>query len=126
MTILIADDEPALRRILEWNFAKAGFRVVTAEDGTTALERVRAELPDAVLLDAMMPGATGPDVCKAIRADPSLAGLTVGILSAKGREEAKDLAEECGADFFETKPFSPAALVERIRTLLGGAGSEGR
>jgi len=120
VTILIADDEPALRRILEWNFSRAGFTVETAEDGEQALERILRLRPACALLDAMMPHRTGPDVCRAVRADPSLAGMKVGLLSAKGQEEASSLAEECGADFFETKPFSPAALVDRMKALLGG------
>jgi len=118
MTILIADDEPALLRILEWNFSRAGFTVLVASDGDQALAAIQANRPEAALLDAMMPGKTGPEVCRLVRADPKLAGMKLGLLSAKGRDEASDMAGESGADFYETKPFSPDALVERIQKLL--------
>src|SRR5258706_14149798 len=118
MTILIADDEPALLRILDWNFSRAGFTVWVATDGEQAIHGIRANRPQAALLDAMMPVLTGPEVCRLVRADPALKDMKLGLLSAKGPDEASDLAGASGADFYETKPFSPGALVVRIQSML--------
>lgn len=118
MTVLIADDEPALLRILGFNFEKAGFTVLTAPDGSAAWTALKERRPDAAVLDAMMPGMSGPEVCKCVRADPSTAGIKVMILSAKGEEDVARLANECGADLYETKPFSAVGIVGRVRSLL--------
>jgi len=123
MTILVADDEPALLRVLQFNFEREGFRVLTAPDGDSAWELLCAHHPEVAVLDAMMPGRTGPEICRAARADPSTARTKLILLSAKGEDDVATLAAECGADRYETKPFSPGALVQRIRDLLGPSGA---
>lgn len=116
--ILIADDEQNIVISLEFLLRREGFEVVVAADGEEALQKIRAERPDLVLLDVMMPRRNGFDVCHEVRADPDLAGTRVMMLTAKGRdtEVAKGLA--LGADAYVTKPFSTRDLVEKVRELL--------
>lgn len=117
--ILIADDEPNIVISLEFLMKREGFQVLIAKDGEEAVQCIRREHPDLVLLDVMMPRRTGFEVCQEVRADPELAGLRILMLTAKGRdtEVAKGLA--LGADAYMTKPFSTKELVEKVRSMLG-------
>ncbi len=117
--ILIVDDEPNIVISLEFLMKKEGFAVAVASDGEEALSKVASFAPDLVLLDVMMPKKSGFEVCEALRADPSLDGLLIVMLTAKGRdtEVAKGLA--IGADAYITKPFSTKELVTRVKTMLG-------
>jgi DNA-binding response OmpR family regulator len=117
--ILIVDDEPNIVISLEFLMKKEGFAVAVASDGEEALAKVASFAPDLVLLDVMMPKKSGFEVCEALRADPSNAGLLIVMLTAKGRdtEVAKGLA--IGADAYITKPFSTKDLVARVKTMLG-------
>ena len=119
--ILIADDEPNIVISLEYLMKREGHTVTIARDGPAALEAIRRGRPDLVLLDVMMPGMTGFDVCQAVRADDSLAAVKILLLTAKGRDTdtAKGLA--LGADGYMTKPFSTKELAARVRELLGSA-----
>jgi DNA-binding response OmpR family regulator len=123
--ILIADDEPNILLSLEFLMKREGFQVCVAADGVAALAAVQRERPDLVLLDVMMPGKTGFEVCQAVRADETLAATRILMLTAKGRETdvAKGLA--LGADAYMTKPFSTRELVERVRSLLASAATRG-
>lgn len=116
--ILIADDEQNIVISLEYLMRREGFEVSIAQDGDEAIARTRAELPDLVLLDIMMPKMNGFEVCQEIKSDPTLKAVRILMLTAKGRdtEIAKGLA--LGADGYITKPFSTKELVERIRALL--------
>ena len=116
--ILIADDEPNIVISLEFLMKREGFAVSVANDGEEAVKRIRADPPDLVLLDVMMPKKTGFEVCQEVRADPALAGVRILMLTAKGRdtEVAKGLA--LGADAYMTKPFSTNDLVEKVRSML--------
>lgn len=116
--ILIADDEPNIVISLEFLMKREGFAVSVANDGEEAVKRIRADPPDLVLLDVMMPKKTGFEVCQEVRADPALAGVRILMLTAKGRdtEVAKGLA--LGADAYMTKPFSTKDLVEKVRSML--------
>lgn len=118
--VLIADDEPNIVISLEFLMKREGHEVSVARDGQQALEAIRSVRPDLVLLDVMMPFKTGFEVLQAVRADESLAGTKVLMLTAKGRETdtAKGLA--LGADAYMTKPFSTKELAERVRQLLAG------
>ncbi len=117
--ILIVDDEPNIVISLEFLMRREGFEVAVARDGEEALSRIRAERPDLVLLDVMMPKRNGFEVCEAVRAEPDLAGLRIVMLTAKGREAevAKGLA--LGADAYIPKPFSTRDLVIQVKSLLG-------
>jgi len=119
-TVLIADDEPNIVISLEFLMKREGHRVLVARDGVQALDTIRAEKPALVLLDVMMPGKSGFEVCQAVRADESLAGVKILMLTAKGRDT--DLAQGLGlgADAYMTKPFSTKDLAARVRQLLGG------
>lgn len=117
--VLIADDEQNIVISLEFLLRREGFEVLVASDGVDALAKLRAEKPDLVLLDVMMPKMNGFDVCQALRADPDLAGTRVLMLTAKGRETEVSKGLGLGADAYMTKPFSTKELVVQVRALLG-------
>ncbi len=116
--VLIADDEPNIVISLEFLMKREGYVVLVARDGPQALQLIRSERPDLVLLDVMMPGKSGFEVCQAVRADESLAATKIVLLTAKGRDT--DLAQGLGlgADAYITKPFSTRELAERVKALL--------
>ncbi|MBX3599711.1 MAG: response regulator [Rubrivivax sp.] len=119
--ILIADDEPNILISLEFLMKREGHEVLLARDGREALDTIRRERPELVLLDVMMPVLTGFEVCAAVKGDDELKATKVLMLTAKGRETdiAKGLA--MGADAYMTKPFSTRELAERVRSMLGPA-----
>lgn len=119
--VLIADDEVNIVISLEFLMKREGFEVLVAKDGEEAVEKIRDEHPDLVLLDVMMPRKTGFEVCQEVRSDPGLQDTRILMLTAKGRdtEMAKGLA--LGADAYMTKPFSTKDLVSQVRTLLGSS-----
>ncbi len=117
--VLIADDEPNIVISLEFLLRREGFEVLVAVDGEEALAKARAERPDLVLLDVMMPKMNGFDVCQALRSDPELASMRVLMLTAKGRETEVSKGLGLGADAYMTKPFSTKDLVAQVRVLLG-------
>lgn len=116
--ILIADDEQNIVISLEFLMKREGFDVSIAVDGAEAIDKIRSEMPDLVLLDVMMPKKSGFEVCQEIKSDPALKSVRILMLTAKGRdtEVAKGLA--LGADAYMTKPFSTKELVERVRSML--------
>jgi DNA-binding response OmpR family regulator len=117
--IVIADDEPNILVSLEYLMKREGHEVVLARDGNEALDTIRREKPALVLLDVMMPGKSGYEVCQAVRADEALAGVKILMLTAKGRDT--DIAQGLGvgADGYVTKPFSTKELAARVREMLG-------
>jgi DNA-binding response OmpR family regulator len=116
--VLIADDEPNIVISLEFLLQREGFDVLVAVDGEEALAKARADKPDLVLLDVMMPKMNGFDVCQALRADAELAGMRIVMLTAKGRETEVSKGLGLGADAYVTKPFSTKELVAQVRSLL--------
>ena len=114
-TLLVVEDEPTLRETLADNLRREGFRVVTAADGSEALARFREERPTLVVLDLMLPGISGIEVCRIIRRESDLPIL---MLTAKSGEVDKIVGLEVGADDYVTKPFSLGELLARIRALL--------
>jgi two-component system alkaline phosphatase synthesis response regulator PhoP len=120
--ILVADDEPHLRRILVTLLEAGGYQVDQAEDGTQALEILRGDTPfQMALLDIMMPGHTGLEILQEVRPLPHRADLPMVILTAKGQDADREAAFRLGASEFVTKPFSPKKLLARIDQLLGHA-----
>jgi two-component system alkaline phosphatase synthesis response regulator PhoP len=119
--ILVVDDEIYIVHILDFSLGMEGYEVLTALDGEQALEKARAEHPDLIVLDIMMPKLDGYETCKMLKADPATRDIPVILLSAKGRNVDQKIGFEVGADDYITKPFSPRKLVERINALLGQA-----
>jgi two-component system alkaline phosphatase synthesis response regulator PhoP len=119
--ILVVDDEIYIVHILDFSLGMEGYEVLTALDGEQALEKARAEHPDLIVLDIMMPKLDGYETCKMLKADPATKDIPVILLSAKGRNVDQKVGFEVGADDYITKPFSPRKLVERINVLLGQA-----
>lgn len=117
-SILIVDDEPNIVASLEFLMTREGFDVVVASNGDEAIKAMDAGMPDLVLLDIMMPGKDGYEVCQQIRATPQWRTVKIIMLSAKSRdaEIAKGIA--LGADAYITKPFSSKDLVEQVKRLL--------
>ena len=122
--ILVVDDEIYIVHILDFSLGMEGYEVVTALDGEQALEKLKSERPDLIVLDIMMPKLDGYEVCKSVKANPDTAHIPVILLSAKGRNVDQKMGFDVGADDYITKPFSPRKLVERINQLLGQAVSE--
>jgi DNA-binding response OmpR family regulator len=117
-TILVIDDEPELVKLLDYNLSKAGYLVLSAKDGESGLAAARKHAPDAIILDVMMPGLDGWEVCKRLRQDPSTSALPVLMLTAKGDEGDRVLGLELGADDYVTKPFGVRELLARVKALL--------
>ena len=117
--VLIADDEPNIVVSLEFMMKREGYDVLVARDGTQALAAIRESRPALVLLDAMMPGMSGFEVCEAVRADPETRGTRILMLTAKGRETDVARGVGAGADAYVTKPFSTRDLVAKVRDMLG-------
>lgn len=118
--ILIADDEPNIVISLEYLMRREGHEVSVARDGDEALEMIRREPPDLVLLDAMMPGKNGFEVCQAVRGDDQLAKVRIVMLTAKGRETDIAKGKALGVDAYIVKPFSTRELAEKVRSMLAG------
>ena len=114
-TILVVDDEDTVRRMLVFPLEREGYRVLEAEDGESALDLAAVERPDLILLDVMLPGIDGLEVCKRVRASST---VPIIMLTAKDDEIDKVLGLELGADDYLTKPFSLAELRSRIRAVL--------
>src|SRR5215470_6292654 len=117
-TILVVDDEPGIVAIARDYLDRAGFRVITAGDGTAALRLARAERPSLLVLDLMLPGMDGLDVARALREDPATHMLPIIMLTARVEETDRLIGLELGADDYITKPFSPRELVARVRAVL--------
>ena len=117
----MADDEPNIVISLEYLMKREGYDVLVATDGNQALETIRREQPALVLLDVMMPGKTGFEVCQAVRADPALDGVRILMLTAKGRETDVGKGLALGANAYMTKPFSTRELVQKVAELLEAA-----
>lgn len=116
--ILVVDDEPDVVELIEFNLRAAGYDVVSAEDGTSALKKAKEAAPDLIVLDVMLPELDGTEVCKQLRRDPATARTPIIMLTAKAGEIDRVLGLELGADDYVTKPFSPRELVLRVRGLL--------
>ncbi len=116
--ILVVDDEAVLVETIAYNLEQAGYRVVTASDGNSALEAARSESPDLILLDIMLPGIDGLEVCRQLRRESSTATTPIVMLTAKSDEIDKVVGLEVGADDYVTKPFGRRELLARVRALL--------
>lgn len=114
--ILVVDDEPSIVTLMKFNLEKAGYEVITAEDGRQGLDFSLTEKPDLIVLDLMLPGMDGMDVCKTLRQEK--VDTPILMLTAKDEEFDKILGLELGADDYMTKPFSPREVVARVKAIL--------
>ena len=117
--VLIAEDEPNIVESLSFMLRRAGYDVASAQDGEAALAGLRSQPAQLLILDLMLPRLNGFEVLKALRADAALAATPVLVLTAKGQQQDRRLAEAIGADAFMTKPFSNRESMDEVRRLLG-------
>lgn len=116
--ILIVDDEKDIVKMLDYNLKKDGFRTMAANDGEDALDLASREFPDLIILDLMLPGLSGLEVCKTLKKESKTASIPIIMLTAKTQEADKIVGLELGADDYVTKPFSPRELIARIKAVL--------
>ncbi len=116
--ILVVEDEPDILEVIEYNLGREGFRVLTARDGEVGLKQARSELPDALILDLMLPGMDGLEICRRLRGDEVTRSLPILMLTAKGEEADVVVGLGLGADDYIPKPFSPRELVARLKAVL--------
>jgi len=116
--ILIVEDEKDIAKMLEYNLKKEGFRTISASDGEDALDLAAREHPDLILLDLMLPGIDGLEVCRTLKKENKTAAVPIIMLTAKAQEADKIVGLELGADDYVTKPFSPRELIARIKAVL--------
>jgi DNA-binding response OmpR family regulator len=119
--VLVVDDDRDIRDLVTFKLQQAGYEVRQAEDGLQALDAVREWAPDLVVLDVMMPGLSGIDVTRELRADPTTAATPVILLTAKAQEADVETGFVTGADDYVVKPFSPRELVSRVQAVLARA-----
>ncbi len=117
-SILIVDDEEDVLELVRYNLDKNGYNIDTATTGEQALAKARAKLPNLIILDLMLPGIDGLEVCKKLKSDTKTQNIPIIMLTAKGEETDIVIGLELGADDYVTKPFSPKVLVARVRRIL--------
>ena len=120
-TVLVADDDADIRDLVAFKLEQSGLEVITVADGQAAVEQARLRQPTLAVLDVSMPGLSGIDVCRMLRADPATAGMLIIMLTARVQEQDVEGGFSAGADDYVTKPFSPRELVSRIQALLSRA-----
>ena len=122
-SVLIADDKEDGRQLLQAAFKNLDYRVLSAKDGLEALETARQEIPSLALLDVMMPGMDGFEVCRLLKNDPAITGIKVVMLTARSQDSDRARGLESGADRYITKPFSPAAVRKAVTGILKATAS---
>ena len=116
--ILVVEDEPDIRKLVQYNLAQERFNVLEAEDGEQALKLLQREKPNLVILDLMLPGLSGMELCKLLRQRAETANLPILMLTAKAGEADRVVGLEMGADDYLAKPFSPREMVARVKAIL--------
>ena len=117
-TVLVVEDEPPQAEMLSYNLEKEGFRVMMAENGEDGLMMAQENIPDAIVLDWMLPGLSGIEVCRQLRSDSETREIPILMLTARGEEEDRVRGIETGADDYVVKPYSPREVVARLKGLL--------
>jgi DNA-binding response OmpR family regulator len=117
-TVLVVEDDPVILRLLEVNFELEGFGVVLAHDGEEGIEAARAQRPDIIVSDIMMPKMSGIELVQALKADDATASIPIILLSAKAQTGDLKSGMDAGADDYITKPFEPLDLIDRVNALL--------
>jgi two-component system response regulator MtrA len=121
--IVVADDDADIRDLVVFKLEQSGHVVVPVGDGAAAVEACRDVSPDLAVLDVMMPGMSGFDACRELRADPALAGIPVILLTARAQETDIEQGFDVGADDYVVKPFSPRELASRVAAVLQRSGA---
>ncbi|GAG90070.1 unnamed protein product, partial [marine sediment metagenome] len=116
--ILVIEDDPSALRLIEYTLQQEGYQVLTVPNGLEGLRKARREEPDLIIIDIMLPGIDGFEVCHRLRAEPQTAKLPILILSAKAREMDKATGLTVGADDYMTKPADPLEIISRVESLL--------
>ena len=116
--LLVVEDELDLQELLRYNLARDGFRVTCVDSGEKAVVAIKAETPDLIVLDVMLPGMDGLEFCRAVRGNPQTLGVPIVMLTAKSEESDVVAGLELGADDYVTKPFSPRVLLSRVKAVL--------
>lgn len=116
--IVVIEDEPDILEVIEYNLAREGYGLISCRDGEEGLRAVRKQAPSLVLLDLMLPGLDGIEVCRAIRSDPATSHIPIIMVTAKGEESEIVLGLGIGADDYVVKPFNPKELVARVKAVL--------
>ena len=116
--VLIADDEPDILEILKYNLIKEGYQVITAQDGDEAIEKAKQTLPDLIILDIMMPGKNGVEVCEILRSQPKMKDTLIMFLTALSDEATQIKGLATGADDYISKPISPNVFISKVQSLL--------
>jgi two-component system alkaline phosphatase synthesis response regulator PhoP len=116
--ILIVDDEKDIVKMIDYNLKKEGYKTISAYNGEDALEYAKKEIPDIIILDLMLPGIDGLDVCRQLKKEGKTASIPIIMLTAKTKESDKIVGLELGADDYVTKPFSPRELLARVKAVL--------
>jgi phosphate regulon transcriptional regulator PhoB len=116
--ILVVEDEPDIRKLVHYNLTQERFQTLEAEDGEKALKVLQREKPHLIILDLMLPGLSGMELCKVLRSKPETARIPILMLTAKASEADRVVGLEMGADDYLTKPFSPRELVARVKAIL--------
>jgi DNA-binding response OmpR family regulator len=117
-TVLVIEDDPDIRELVEYNLKREGFKVVSAADGERGLESARRAAPDLVILDLMLPGVDGVEICRRLKEDPLTRGIPVIMVTAKDDETDVVLGLGVGADDYVPKPFGPKALIARVHAVM--------
>ena len=117
-TVLVVEDDPVILRLLEVNFELEGFSVLLAHDGAEGIKVARAERPDVIITDIMMPKTSGLELVTTLKGDDATSGIPIILLSAKAQTSDLKVGIEAGADDYITKPFEPLDLVDRVNALL--------
>jgi DNA-binding response OmpR family regulator len=120
--ILVVEDDPSTLRFIEYTLQQDGFEVMLAKNGLDGLKLAQTQHPDLIVLDIMLPGLDGYEVCNRLRQKPETASILILMLSAKARQEDKDMGLKMGADAYLSKPVDPTEIVNKVKSLLQGTG----
>jgi DNA-binding response OmpR family regulator len=117
--VIVIDDEPFIRMMIEDKLKRAGLEVITLQETVAAMDIIRNEMPDLIILDWMMPELSGIDLCRMLKGNRDLKHIPIFMLTAKGQEEYEKMGMDCGVTQYISKPFSPKALLDMVLEQLG-------
>ena len=116
--ILVVEDDPSALRFIEYTLQQEGYHILSAEDGLEGIKKAQDEHPDLIILDVMLPGIDGYEVCYQLRQKPETSTVPIIMLSAKARQEDKNIGLKMGADEYLTKPADPTVILAKVKALF--------